>query len=100
MELYEIKQRILNLKDIEFNRFQNWFDKIGCNRINKNAKSSKIRQSVLNLSDKDFDLFEDLSSAALPETAEQYSKNCLSETQNAEPEFNDARLESPSRQSA
>ncbi|MCK4605603.1 MAG: BrnT family toxin [Deltaproteobacteria bacterium] len=52
MELYEIKQRILNLKDIEFNRFQNWFDKIGCNRINKNTKSSKIRQSVLNLSDK------------------------------------------------
>jgi len=59
MELYEIKQRILNLKDIEFNRFQNWFDKIGCNRINKNAKSSKIRQSVLNLSDKDFNLFSD-----------------------------------------
>ena len=59
MELYEIKQRILNLKDIEFNRFQNWFDKKGCNRINKNAKSSKIRQSVLNLSDKDLDLFWD-----------------------------------------
>jgi hypothetical protein len=54
MELCEIKQRILNLKDIEFNRFQNWFDKKGCHRINKNAKSSKIRQSVLNLSDKDF----------------------------------------------
>ena len=27
MDLYEIKQRILNLKDIEFNRFENWFDK-------------------------------------------------------------------------
>ncbi len=59
MELHEIKHGILNLKDIEFNRFQNWFDKIGCNRISKNAKSSKIRQSVLNLSDKDFDLFWD-----------------------------------------
>lgn len=59
MELYEINQRILHFKDIEFNRFQNWFDKIGRNRINKNAKSSKIRQSVLNLSDKDFDLFWD-----------------------------------------
>jgi len=32
MELFEIKQRILNFKDIEFNRFQNWFDKKGCYR--------------------------------------------------------------------
>ena len=59
MELCEIKQRISNLKNIEFNRFQNWFDTIGCHRINKNTKSSKIRQSVLKLSDKDFDLFWD-----------------------------------------
>ncbi len=49
MELYEIKQGILNLKDIEFNRFQKWFDEIGYDRINKNAKRSKIRQSVLKL---------------------------------------------------
>ncbi len=59
MDLYGIKQAILNLADIEFTRFQNWFDKIGCNRINKNAKRSKIRQAVLNLSNKDFDLFWD-----------------------------------------
>ena len=59
MDLYAIKQAILNLSDIEFARFQNWFDKIGCNRINKKAKSSKIRQAVLNLSNKDFDLFWD-----------------------------------------
>jgi hypothetical protein len=43
MELFEIKQRILNLKNIEFNRFQNWFDKIGYSRINKNANSGKIK---------------------------------------------------------
>ena len=59
MDLHAIKQAILNLKDVEFTRFQNWFDKIGCDRINKNAKSSKIRQAVLNLSDKDFDHFWD-----------------------------------------
>ena len=59
MDLYAIKRAILNLSDIEFIRFQNWFDKIGCKRINKNAKSSKVRQAVLNLSNKDFDLFWD-----------------------------------------
>jgi hypothetical protein len=59
MDLYEIKDRILNLKNIEFIRLENWFFKLGCNRINKNTKSSKIRQSILNLPDKDFDLFWD-----------------------------------------
>jgi hypothetical protein len=59
MDLYEIKESILNLKDIEFSRLENWFCKLGSNRINKNAKSSKIRQSILNLPDKDFDLFWD-----------------------------------------
>ena len=54
MNLYEIKDGLLNLKDIEFNRFQNWFEKFGYDRINKNAKSSKIRQSVLKLSENEF----------------------------------------------
>ncbi len=83
MELHEIKQGILNLKDIEFNRFQNWFDKIGSNRIIKNAKSSKIRQSVLNLSDKDFDLFwdcyEDLCDERMAEEVQNdpIARQCL-----------------------
>ncbi len=59
MQLYEIKQGILNFDEIEFNRFQNWFDKIGCDRINKFTKSSKIRQSILKLSNQDFNLFWD-----------------------------------------
>ena len=59
MNLYEIKHGLLNLKDIEFNRFQNWFDKFGYDRINKNAKISKIRQSVLKLSEKEFNHFWD-----------------------------------------
>ena len=59
MDLYEIKKRILNLKGVEFIRFENWFFKFGCNRINKNTKTSKIRQAVLNLPDKDLDLIWD-----------------------------------------
>ncbi len=59
MDLYGIKQAILDLTDIEFVGFQNWFDKIGCKRINKNAKRSKIRQAVINLTEKDFDDFWD-----------------------------------------
>jgi len=57
MGLYEIKERILELKGVEFTRFENWFFKFGCDRIRKNAKTSKIRQAVLKLSDKDLDLF-------------------------------------------
>lgn len=83
MDLYAIKQAILNLEDIEFTRFQNWFDKIGCNRINKNAKRSKIRQAVLNLSNKDFDLFwdwyEDLCAERWAEEVENdpIARQCL-----------------------
>ena len=83
MDLYAIKQAIINLSDIEFIRFQNWFDKIGCNRINKQAKSSKIRQAVLNLSNKDFDLFwdwyEDLSDERWAEEVENdpIARQCL-----------------------
>ena len=83
MELYEIKQGILNLKDIKFNRFQNWFDEIGYDRINKNAKSSKIRQSVLKLSEKDFnhfwDWFEDLCDEKWAEEVENdpIARKCL-----------------------
>lgn len=57
MNLYEIKQGILNLKELEFNRFQNWFERFGYDRINKSAKSSKIRPSVLKLSEKEFSHF-------------------------------------------
>jgi hypothetical protein len=32
MELIEIKERIFSLKDTEFNRFELWFDKYGCDR--------------------------------------------------------------------
>ncbi len=83
MDLYAIKQAILNLTDIEFARFQNWFDKIGCNRINKNAKSSKIRQAVLNLTDKEFghfwDWFEDLCDELWAEEVENdpIARKCL-----------------------
>jgi hypothetical protein len=83
MNLYGIKQAILNLTDIEFVRFQNWFDKIGCNRINKNAKTSKIRQAVLKLTEKDFgdfwDWFEDLCDERWAEEVENdpIARQCL-----------------------
>ena len=57
MDVNEIKERILAIEGIEFIRLENWFFKFGCNRINRNAKSSKVRQAILNLSDKDFDFF-------------------------------------------
>jgi hypothetical protein len=59
MDVYDIKERILALKNIEFIRLENWFFKFGFNRINRNAKSSKIRQAILDLSDKDLDHFWD-----------------------------------------
>ncbi len=83
MNLYRIKQAILNLTDVEFVRFQNWFDKLGCNRINKNAKSSKIRQAVLKLTEKDlgdfWDWFEDLSDERWAEEVENnpIARQCL-----------------------
>ncbi len=83
MNLYEIKHGLLNLKDIEFNRFQNWFEKFGYDRINKNAKSSKIRQSVLKLSEKEFnhfwDWFDNLCDEKWAEEVENdpMAKKCL-----------------------
>ena len=83
MELIEIKERIFSLKDTEFNRFELWFDKYGCDRVNKNAKSSRIRQAVLSLSDKEldhfWDWFEDLCDERWREEVENdpIARKCL-----------------------
>ena len=57
MNLYAIKQAAINLSDTDFFRFYNWFEKFGCDQINKHTKSSRLRQAVLNLSDKELDHF-------------------------------------------
>ena len=57
MDIYEIRDSVLALEGIEFTRLENWFYKFGCNRINKSAKSSKLRQAILNLPEKDLDSF-------------------------------------------
>lgn len=57
VNLYTIKQAVINLSATDFFRFYNWFEKYGCDRINKHTKSSRIRQAVLNLSDKEFNHF-------------------------------------------
>ncbi len=57
MDDLDIKERILALENDEFERFEKWFFKFGCNRVNKNAKKSKLRQEILKLPYKDFDSF-------------------------------------------
>ena len=57
MNLYTIKQSVINLSDTDFFRFYNWFEGFGYDRINKHTKSSRVRRAVLNLSDKELDHF-------------------------------------------
>ena len=59
MNLYSIKQGVINLSSIDFFRFFSWFEKYGWKRINNFTKSSKLRQVVLNLSEKELDAFDD-----------------------------------------
>jgi hypothetical protein len=57
LNLYAIKQAVINLSDTNFFRFYHWFEKFGCDQINRHAKSSRIRQAVLSLSDEELDGF-------------------------------------------
>ena len=59
MNLYSIKQAVINLSSTDFFRFFSWCEKYGWEQVDKFTKSNKLRQAVLNLSEKELEAFSD-----------------------------------------
>jgi hypothetical protein len=53
LNLYEIKQAVLNLMNKDFVEFEEWFYELGDKRLAKGIELNEVRQAVLSLSNKD-----------------------------------------------
>ncbi len=58
MDLYEIKQAILDLTNKDIVELEEWFYEIDGNRLAKGSKLKELRHAVLSLSKKDLELFQ------------------------------------------